>query len=941
MSKGYAVFCDADRLFYDAPHRVPAQPDDRSALYGAARREVPEGWQRHRTGDWLALRPAGAELPAQGWKIHVSSCLDNAERILSAVWDYCVPRGVAFKFVPSRRLLHNRNAKYADRGASGKFVTVYPADEEQCRRVAEDLDRLLAGEPGPYILSDLRWGAGPVHLRWGSFTERHCYDDEGRLCPAVEDPRGRLVPDRREPRFQVPEWVALPDFLRPHLEARSATALAEIPYTIESALHFSNGGGVYAARDTRTGEEVVLKEARPYAGLAADGADAVTRLERERTALERLADVPQTPAVRDHFVLGDHHFLALERVRGRPLNAFFARRHPLIEADPAPERLAAHTDWALRVHRMVEEAVAAIHARGLVFNDLHLFNIMVAEDESSVTLLDFEAAAEAADGLRQTVANPGFVAPPDRRGYAVDRYALACLRLALFLPLTNLLAMDREKAAHLAELAAAEFPVPREFLDEAVAEITGAGRDPATAGPVVATHAAGVAEGETPAPAPRAGMRRTARTRVPVRDGGADRDEPAEPGQPPEPGGGYLPVHPGDWPRSRDAMARALLASATPDREDRCFPGDIAQFRTPGGGASFGYGTAGVLHALAETDAPDCPEAEEWLLRHAKRPATGTPLGFYDGLAGVAWTLARLGHATEALELAALVTGEQWQELGGELHGGLAGLGLALDSLAETTGEPGLHEVAGDCCRLVADRAEAGRSTRRAGLLHGRTGEALLFLRRYERTGDTALLDLAATALRADLDRCVRSAGGALQVDEGWRTLPYLGAGSVGIGMVLDDYLLHRDDDGFRAARREIHRAARSRFYAQPGLFRGTAGMVLYLARTADTDTPESTSTPDGGAATGADAVLRRQIGALARTALPYRGHLAFPGEQLMRLSMDLNTGTAGCLLALGGALQPRPASLPFLPPLPRPQSRPSTRAAVTENRFRTREESS
>lgn len=40
----------------------------------------------------------------------------------------------------------------------------------------------------------------------------------------------------------------------------------------------------------------------------------------------------------------------------------------------------------------------------------------------------------------------------------------------------------------------------------------------------------------------------------------------------------------------------------------------------------------------------------------------------------------------------------------------------------------------------------------------------------------------------------------------------------------------------------------------------------------------------------------------------------------MMRLSMDLGTGTAGCLLALGAALDETvPAALPFLPPLRRP----------------------
>ncbi|KJY41216.1 hypothetical protein VR46_24720, partial [Streptomyces sp. NRRL S-444] len=114
----------------------------------------------------------------------------------------------------------------------------------------------------------------------------------------------------------------------------------------------------------------------------------------------------------------------------------------------------------------------------------------------------------------------------------------------------------------------------------------------------------------------------------------------------------------------------------------------------------------------------------------------------------------------------------------------------------------------------------------------GNTGPALLFLRLYERTGDKELLLQSARSLHRDLDRCVTSAYGTLQVNEGWRTMPYLGEGSVGIGMVLDDWLEHAPDERFEQARREIVRAAQATFYAQPGLLRGAAGMILHLART-------------------------------------------------------------------------------------------------------------
>ncbi|MCZ7433630.1 class III lanthionine synthetase LanKC [Streptomyces sp. WMMC1477] len=868
MNQGYAAFCGTDQYFYDTPRRpLTASDDGRStAEYRAAARPVPDGWRTHRAGDWLALRPEDGELPDQGWKIHVSATLRNAESVLDRVWEYCVDHGLAFKFVPGPHLLRLRNAKYANRGASGKFITVYPPDEAACETTARELDGLLAGEPGPYILSDVRWNQGPVYLRYGSFTRRHAYDESGEAVPAVETPEGVLVPDLRGTAFQVPEWVELPAFLRPHVEARSAVDVTGLPYAIERALHFSNGGGVYQARDTRTGERVVLKEARPHAGLAADGADAVERLHRERRALERLSGLSCAPEVKDSFVLGDHHFLVLEYVEGKPLNSFFARRHPLIDPDPEPERLAEYARWAMRMHALVEQAVEAVHARGIVFHDLHLFNVMVSEDESSVVLLDFEVAQDVADAGRQTVAHPAFVAPPGLRGFDIDRYALACLRLALFLPLTSLLAIDRAKAAHLAEVAAERFPEAEAFLRRGVAEIL---RTPA--------------QGET--------------------------------------GRRLPPVDPGDWPNSGDSLARGIAASVTPDREDRCFPGDIAQFTATGGGLSFAHGAAGVLYALSASGAPRCPEAEEWLLAHAKQPPSGTPLGFYDGLAGLAWTLDHLGHRDQALSLVELALDQPWESLPSGLHGGLAGFGLALDSLAATTGEQQLRTAALRCAEIIRTRQQpAGQDgSAHTGLLRGASGPALLGVRLYEHTGDTSLLDLAADALRQDLDRCVTRPGGALHTDEGWRTLPYVGAGSVGVGMVLDDYLAHRPDERFERARAGIVRAARAGFYAQPGLFRGLAGMVLYLGRT----------TAPGASA----ADLRRQTGALAWHAMSFQGHLAFPGEQMMRLSTDLATGSAGVLLALAAAQPGHPAALPFLPPPGRPHGPVPTRGPMQETR--------
>lgn len=836
----YELYCLVDQCFYDTPDHSTAADVDFAQL----RRPVPDGWAHDLSDTWAYYMPTGeAPLPTQGWKIHVSARVEDAERVVDTVWDYCVPRGVAFKFLRGPAVLVMVNSKAASRASSGKLVTIYPRDEGQLELVLKELDELLRGVEGPYILSDLRYGDGPMFVRYGGFAERHCLSPSGERVLAVEDGDGKLIPDVRGATFSVPPWTTLPEFLEPHLAARNAVTMEGLPYRIESVLHFSNGGGVYLARDTRTDERVVLKEGRPHAGLDVAGRDAVARLEHERDMLRRLAGLPAAPELRDYFTIGGHHFLVQEFVDGTPLQRRLVRRFPLTSATCDEQDLADYTAWATTTLQSVEEAVESLHGRGVVFGDLHPDNILLTQD-GRVVLIDYEVATLAADRARAALAHPAFAAPRDRHGVEVDRYALACLRFALFAPqCTIMLPIHRPKIVQLARIVKETFPVPGAFMDAAAATIAG---DQAV---------------ETPVPPPGTAT----------------------------------------WAELREAMCRAIRASATPGRDDRLFPGDVAQFK-PGGGLNVATGAAGVLLALSATGLGPFPEYETWLRERALRPAAGSGIGLYDGLHGIAHVLDRLGHRQDALDVVDIALREQWDRLETALFSGLPGIGLNLLRLGRT--EPALTGHAMRAVDICADRLGgpedvpeiSGGDNPRAGLMYGSSGSALLFLHAYEHTGDRALLDLAEIALRQDLRRCRASEDGSLQVNQGWRMLPYLDEGSVGIAMVLARFLAHRDDDELAAELDRLKLVARAGFFVQPGLFTGRAGIIAALA---------------------GDPAARELIKGLRWHAMPYGGGLAFPGDGLLRLSMDFATGTAGVLFALGAVLGDQPARLPFLEAAP------------------------
>jgi hypothetical protein len=852
-----------DPVFFDVPPPGVDPEWDRPA---------PAGWTRAEFGEWVGYTPDDARIPDQGWKVHASACSHNADAVLDAAFVDCVEHGIAFKFLRRRHLLFLSNSKPADRGASGKFVTIYPRDEAELEALLTRLGTVLRDQPGPYVLTDLRWEDGPLYVRYGAFVDRRVLDPNGTLLPAIADAEGRLVPDLRAPTFQLPPWVTLPEFLAPHLAARAAGTLGELPYRIDGALHFSNGGGVYTALDERSGERVVLKEARPNAGLTEAGVDAIARLEHEADILGQLAGLPAVPEVRDAFTSGGHRFLVQERAEGSTLAAELKSRHPTATTDPDPRAVADYTAWAIEIAAGVEAAVATVHERGIVIGDLNPSNVLIGPD-GHVRLVDWEVAAPIGAVSRATLGAPGFAAPPGATGLDVDRFALACLRLHLFLPLTRLVALERGKAQELADEIARRFPVPPSYLSEAVEML----------------HAVGGAAGSSTAigPPPAGAL-----------DGAS-------------------------WPGDRDSMVRAILRSADPTRDDRLFPGAIEQFGGAGG-IDFATGAAGVLYALDATGAGRFPDHEDWLVRQARRASQGTPLGLFRGLHGVAYVLQRLGRSDDAHELLARCVDELdggRPLMGIDLGAGLTGIALNLAHFAALTDDAGLRDrmwrLADEIVERVRDDSAIGPVSGgrypAAGLMRGSSGPGLLAIRLFEESGDDGLLDVAAAALRQDLRRCVERADGTLHVDEGWRTTLYLADGTAGIGMVLAEYLRHREDEELGDALAAIRRTIAPSICLGAGLFAGRAGLLLALGhlgrRNGETTGPEVVE-PEV-----VEPEVVGQVRLLHVHAFGYFGNLAFPGDRLLRLSMDVATGTAGVLLAMGSVLGDEPVGLPFCGP--------------------------
>jgi hypothetical protein len=853
----------SDLVWYDPLENAA----DGASRFSVARLDPPPGWARSQFEGWVAWQPERLELPRQGWKVHVSARLDEADDVIRIVRDHCVARNVAFKFLRSRLAYLVRNEKYAPRAASGKLCALYPVDDAQLEQTLRELSVALAGRRGPYILSDLRWGSGPLYLRYGGFLLEYCVSpDDGAFVPALREPGGASVPDVRRPVFSVPAWAPIPGFIADQIIAATAQRTDKLPYRVEKVLHFSNAGGVYRAVDPATGRTVVLREARPHAGLDAHETDAVSRLARERAVLERLAGLDAVPALLDHFTCWEHHYLVEEYIEGELLQHAVGKRYPLIYPEPTADELSEYVRWAMTVLGEIERALKAVHDRGVVYGDLHPFNVIVRPD-GRIALVDFEESVDVEVRRESGLGAPGFVPPWPVTGTAIDEYAMNCMRLAFFLPLTTLLGLDPGRAPQLVRTAAQRFRLPDDFRDRLLRGLCPPGDWD---------------EGAWRARRPGLGSAAGAR---------GDATDPDR----------------REWLSS---MTTAIIASATPERTDRLFPGDLRQFSE--GGVSIAHGAAGVLYALAMAGGPILPEQVDWLTRSALEWRPALP-GGYGGLDGVAAVLAMLGRGDDGLEVASRAARHRKQVRRVGLYDGLAGIGLALLRLAAATGErtPG-EEAARIGERLTSALLDGDAATviapERAGLMDGWTGVAAFFLELYEATRESRHLDTAQAAVRLDLARCVSTKTGGLQVDDGFRALLYLATGSCGIALVLRALLTHRPSIELAATLDRIRIDLGAEFVAYPGLFEGRAGLLLAGAALGGREVAgQSASVPSGAGLT--EHHLRR----LAWHALSYRGQVAFPGTGLQRLSMDLATGTAGVLLAAHAAVAGCEAALPLL----------------------------
>lgn len=785
---------------------------------------------------WTYYHNLNNQLPAQGWKIHVTATYDESDDLLKKVGTYCFQKNLSFKHLKDKTSYMLSNSKNGSKSSSGKFITIYPVSDVIFIQILNDLEKLLKDyKKGPYILSDKRWKDSNVFYRYGGFTT--IMNENGEPC--IKNLAGELILDKRLPFYHCPDFMESMDNHLDSLNIQVNQAVNDSKlahYDIESALTSSNSGGVYLATVKETSQKVIIKEARPEAGLDGLGRDAVFRQKIEYEALKKAEDCPGIVSLVDYFKEWEHYFLVEEYIEGIDLKQWLALNYPFHSNTKEIDI------YCEKVKKIIERLIAVVeqmHQLDVAMGDMQPANILISKD-LTITLIDFETALSVEGEDKVGLMTLGFTSQKMTVNGAKDWFGVK--KILSFLVLPILASEDLSNYLHDKHhdwiVRSYSQPFVNFYND-------------------IQNHCdqkINMFQPDFLASISEEAKQTLALT----------KQSPSE---------------------LLTELGNGIKKYATKD--ERLIYGDIRQFELADGKFNFLTGGTGAVYAMAQAGL-DWSEGEKWINTILVEALPDmTKAGLLTGKAGVLSVLYSNGFSDLVeSEIDDMLINLNEKDL--TLRSGLSGIGLFMLNLYfETTNKVYFQHALSveEKISLHLDKEETNFysddwAAVSRGLVDGKSGIAIFYLALYSMTKEANYLIKGRQLLDSDLDYIQLDSSGAIQLlDTNQRMLPYLSGGTIGVGVAIWLYNHVTGERRYLDELEAISKLKDIRCTTSGGLFDG-AGSFLLLSAIGDSEN-------------------QKVLNLLQHFLISKEHTLRYAGQFAYRLADDVYSGSAGIMLGL------------------------------------------
>lgn len=807
---------------------------------------------------WTYISLPNNNWAANGWKIHISATLNNHIKILNIVAKYAFEKQMSFKFCTNMEQFAHINGKSIARVSSGKFIVLYPMQEDFLKTL-EELYNLLKGFDGPYILSDRPYkDSNVIYYRYGEINPIRILDGYGTITTRIIDNKNELTSDIRVPYYNLPDFVE--DTIYKPIDEGKSKLLQK--YNIRESLHFSAQGGAYLGSCNNI--DYVIKEARKYSGLDGEHNYATERLRKEYITMKYLEGLDCVPVPIELIEEYGNVYLVEEYKPGKNLSQFAIDNSPLVNIDRKTNKIVPkYTKDIISIVHSSLETFSKIHSKGIILNDVSPNNIIYNSENGSTSFVDYEAAYHIIDECNKiNLYTPGFASDVKPSAVKQDLHKLGLVFIACIMPINNIFSLSSKKKNEAIKLFERLDVVPKNILSTINGLVNYQFNNAEEAIKYLNSNNTEIVQYEE------------------------------------------IEVIKNDIENIKHIKA-SIISNINCPTDDNMIASDPMGFITSE--YSFGFGIFGVLYSLHKVSIGEnisqqkLNEIVNKFMTSFYRNPNSISSGLFVGLSGIAASLSELGFINEAKIVMERLIKEEMSMA--DLAYGLSGRIIALLKLYKTTNDiKYLNQAKKDVDEIKSKaiirnglyywKDESGDIY--TGLTRGSSGVALALLYLYLETKDKEYINMGIKALEADLDKLLIDNLGNINFNslpEGEKIQiysPYVHNGLAGLGCVLLRYFLITRNEKYRALLDEIIQVCDVELSLFPGYSRGMAGIMTFLQDCVVYLKSDY-----------ANQIIKKLSDNISFYQVSIDGINGYVGDGLYRVSHDLFTGSSGIILTL------------------------------------------